>query len=282
MGPLPAKIIDGKSLSQQLLDTLKSEVSSLKGKPGLAVVLVGDDPASILYTRMKLSACEAVGIYSEEFRTDKPRQEELSLLIDQLNHDDNIHGILVQLPLPANINTEKILSLVSPEKDVDGFGPMSLGGLMLNKPGLVSCTALGIMKLLSKHKIALKGKNAVIIGDSVIIGRPLSHLMLNERATVTICHSETKDLAYYTSNADILVSATGVPGLIKKSQVKKGVVAIDVGTAMVDGKVVGDMAKDIFEIASHITPVPGGVGPMTVACLMENTVQAYLGRGSKL
>jgi methylenetetrahydrofolate dehydrogenase (NADP+) / methenyltetrahydrofolate cyclohydrolase len=279
---LPARILDGKSLSQELLGSLKSEIASLKGKPGLAVVLVGDDPASILYTRKKLSACEAVGIYSEEFRIDKPGQEELALLIDQLNHDDKIHGILVQLPLPRNIDTEKILSEVSPEKDVDGFGPVSLGGLMLNKPGLVSCTALGIMKLLSKYKIGLKGKNAVIIGDSVIIGRPLSHLLLNERATVTICHSETKDLDYYTSNADILVSATGVPGLIKGDMVKKGVVAIDVGTAMVDGKVIGDMAKEVYDKASFITPVPGGVGPMTVACLMENTVQSYLGRGSKL
>jgi methylenetetrahydrofolate dehydrogenase (NADP+) / methenyltetrahydrofolate cyclohydrolase len=272
---LTAKILDGRILSEEILGSVRRRISLLDRKPGLAVILVGEDPASVLYTGKKLEACERAGICSEEHRLADPEEDELASLILQLNKNESINGILIQLPLPQKIGAQRILSL-------DGFGPVSLGSLMLSKPRLVSCTALGIIKLLKRNGIEVEGKDIVIIGDSVIIGRPLSQLLLNEKATVTVCHTKTRDLVHHTRRADILISATGVPGIIKKGMVKVDAVVVDVGATVVEGRVVGDVNRDVYCVASYITPVPGGVGPMTVACLMENTLQSYLGEGSKL
>jgi len=264
-------LIDGKALAEKIKSGLKFE-----GTPGLAVVLVGNDPASELYTRMKVRACEKAGIYSvrHELPEDTP-EEKLISLIGELNRDEKIHGILVQIPLPKHIDTLRVMAAVDPKKDVDGFHPLNLGRLMAGNPELVACTPLAIMKLIESTGIRVQGSTATVIGHSIIVGKPASFLLINADATVTTCHVYTKDLASHTKNADIIVSAAGVPGLVKKDMVKPGAVVIDVGISRVGGKVVGDVDPAVAEITEHLTPVPGGVGPVTIACLLENTVKAF-------
>jgi len=263
-------MLDGKLLAEKITLSLKFE-----NQPGLAVILVGDDPASELYTKKKVEACEKLGIYSErhELKSDI-EEEELLALIDMLNKDEKIHGILVQLPLPKQIDTLKILRSVDPRKDVDGFHPLNLGRLMSGNPYLVACTPQAVMELIKSTGIEIKGKEAVVVSHSLIVGKPLSFLLLNEGATVTVCHEFTKDLKHYTKNADILVSATGIAGLIKKDMVKKDSIIIDVGISKVEGRIVGDVDPEVEKITENLTPVPGGVGPVTIACLLRNTIQA--------
>jgi len=272
-----AKIIDGNKIAKEILDSLKDEMKGLDPKPGLAVVLVGKDPASVLYTSKKVEACEELGIISERFElADDISGDELLKLIDKLNKNDKVHGILVQLPLPKHIDENKIIEAIDPRKDVDGFHPQNLGKLMIGSPGLAACTSIGCLKLIESTGIELKGKEAVVVGASNIVGKPMFFLLQNQNMTVTLCDEHTVDLASHTKKADVLVVATGVPNLINKDMVKAGAVVIDVGTTRQGKKVVGDVDFDaVKEIAGFITPVPGGAGPMTIACLMENTLKAY-------
>ncbi len=277
---MSAQIISGKELSTEIREELKARVAQLKENkgftPGLAVVLVGEDPASSIYVNNKEKACNEVGLYSEVMRLpEQTTQEELLALIDQYNVNPKIHGLLVQLPLPKQIDEAEVLKRINPQKDVDGFHVMNAGSLFTGLPGLVACTPKGIVKLIKKACPDLSGKNAVVIGRSNIVGKPVSILLLNENATVTICHSRTKDLPGVCRNADILVAAIGRPEFVTADFVKPGAVVIDVGTSRVDGKLKGDVKFDeVAEIAGAITPVPGGVGPMTITMLLENTVDA--------
>lgn len=277
---MSAQIISGKELSTEIREELKARVAQLKENkgftPGLAVVLVGEDPASGIYVNNKEKACNEVGLYSEVMRLpEQTTQEELLALIDQYNVNPKIHGLLVQLPLPKQIDEAEVLKRINPQKDVDGFHVMNAGSLFTGLPGLVACTPKGIVKLIKKACPDLSGKNAVVIGRSNIVGKPVSILLLNENATVTICHSRTKDLPGVCRNADILVAAIGRPEFVTADFVKPGAVVIDVGTSRVDGKLKGDVKFDeVAEIAGAITPVPGGVGPMTITMLLENTVDA--------
>ncbi len=275
-------LLDGKALSQKIREEIKGEIEKLVGagnrRPGLAVVLVGDDPASEVYVKNKIKACQKVGIESFFYKLDKNiLTEELLDVIADLNSREEVDGILVQLPLPPQIDQGEVVLAISPEKDVDGFHPQNMGRLVAQREdGFIPCTPLGIDLLLKHYGIELKGKDVVIVGAGFIVGRPLSLLMLWRNATVTVCHIHTKDLRKFTSQADILVSATGVPGLIKGDMVKEGVVVVDVGISKVDGKIVGDVVfEEVKEKASAITPVPGGVGPMTVTGLLLNTLKAY-------
>ncbi len=277
---MSAQIISGKELSAQIREQLKERVAQIKAQkgitPGLAVILVGDDPASSIYVNNKEKACGEVGMYSEVLRLPEATTEgELLALIDQYNENEKIHGLLVQLPLPAHINEEEILKRINPEKDVDGFHVVNAGSLFTGLPGLVACTPKGIIKLIKKACPDVSGKSAVVIGRSNIVGKPVSILLLNENATVTICHSRTKDLPAVCRNADILVAAIGRPEYVTADFIKPGAIVIDVGTSRVDGKLKGDVKFDeAAEIAGHITPVPGGVGPMTITMLLENTADA--------
>lgn len=273
-----ATILNGKALSEKKLDLLQEEIRRSGITPCLATVIVGEDPASQMYVRMKHTACDQVGIESEGIVCSETISEaDLYNIIQRLNKDQEIHGILVQLPLPKHINTGHILQAVSREKDVDGFHPMNLGLLLENEPGLRPCTPQGIMTLLAEYKIDPAGKHAVVIGRSTDVGKPIAALLLNADATVTICHSKTKDLVSYTKKADIIVSAAGRPHMVTADMVKQGCIVIDVGTNHVDGKLCGDVDfEEVAEIAAAITPVPGGVGPMTIATLMENTYKAAL------
>ncbi|NPA42121.1 MAG: bifunctional methylenetetrahydrofolate dehydrogenase/methenyltetrahydrofolate cyclohydrolase FolD [Aquificae bacterium] len=275
-------LLDGKTLSQKIREEIKGEIEKLVGagnrRPGLAVVLVGDDPASEVYVKNKIKACQKVGIESFFYKLDKNiLTEELLDVIADLNSREEVDGILVQLPLPPQIDQGEVVLAISPEKDVDGFHPQNMGRLVAQREdGFIPCTPLGIDLLLKHYGIELKGKDVVIVGAGFIVGRPLSLLMLWRNATVTVCHIHTKDLRKFTSQADILVSATGVPGLIKGDMVKEGVVVVDVGISKVDGRIVGDVVfEEVKEKASAITPVPGGVGPMTVTGLLLNTLKAY-------
>lgn len=271
------KLIDGKAFASKIKEQVKEEVAKLDAKLGLAVVLVGEDPASELYVGMKVKTCADLGIQSYMHKLDKDvSQEELLSLIDKLNKDDKVNGILVQMPIPQQIDRNTVMKAVLPIKDVDGFHPENIGKLVLREDCLKSCTPRGVVKLIKEYDIDLVGKDIVIIGRSVIVGTPLSLMLLNENATVTVCHSKTKDIASYTKKADIVISAVGRPNLVTADMVKDGVVIIDIGTNKVDDKLVGDVDFDnIKEKCSYITPVPGGVGPMTIACLMENTLTAY-------
>ncbi|MEG1393742.1 MAG: bifunctional methylenetetrahydrofolate dehydrogenase/methenyltetrahydrofolate cyclohydrolase FolD [Christensenellaceae bacterium] len=276
---MSAKIISGKELSAEIREELKVKVKKLKEKgivPGLAVIQVGDDGGSTIYVNNKEKACAEIGMYSEVNRlSDNITQKELLALVEKYNHDDKIHGLLVQLPLPKHIDENEILKNINPKKDVDGFHVQNAGSLFTGLPGLVACTPRGIIKLIKKTGIDITGKNAVIIGRSNIVGKPVAILLLNENATVTICHSKTKDLSKVCANADILVAAIGRPEFVTKEFIKPGAVVIDVGTSRVNGKLKGDVKFDeVSEIAGYITPVPGGVGPMTITMLMENTVLA--------
>ena len=274
-------IIDGKELSAKIREELKQKVAELKEKgitPGLAVVLVGEDPASAIYVRNKEKGCIDTGIYSEVHRlSEETSQEELLSLVEKLNNDDAINGILVQLPLPKQIDEMAVLRAINPDKDVDGFHVISAGRLLVGEKGFIACTPKGIIKLIKSTGIDIAGKNAVVVGRSNIVGKPVALLLLRENATVTVCHSKTKDLAKVCSGADILVAAIGRPEMITADYVKEGAVVIDVGTSRVDGKLKGDVLFcEAEKKASFITPVPGGVGPMTITMLLENTIEAAI------
>ena len=274
--------IDGKAFSQTVLEKIREEHSQLKekyGKPaGLAVVIVGNNPASQVYVKNKIRACENVGFYSENIELDENiSEEELLQEIDKLNKNDRINGILVQLPLPSHINELTIIDSISPEKDVDGFHVANIGKMVIgDETGFLSCTPYGIMQLLEEYKIEIAGKDAVIIGRSNIVGKPMALMLIQKGATVQVCNSRTKDLRKKLNDADIIIVAAGVPKLLKKEDVKEGAVVIDVGINRVDGKICGDVDyEEVAERASYITPVPGGVGPMTIASLIKNTFKSY-------
>jgi methylenetetrahydrofolate dehydrogenase (NADP+)/methenyltetrahydrofolate cyclohydrolase len=269
-------ILDGKKCSEMRLELLKEEIEDSGLYPRLATVIVGSDPASKMYVRMKHRACEQVGIGSVgiELSADSATDKVLEA-VTQLNRDTDIDGILVQLPLPKQVDTERVIDAINPQKDVDGYHPENMGLLFSGKPRFTSCTPTGIMTLLAEYKIPIAGARAVVVGRSIDVGRPMAALLLNADATVTICHSKTKDLAQELKQADILISAIGKAHFIQPEMVKPGAVVIDVGINQLEGRLVGDVdfAK-VSVIASAITPVPGGVGPMTIATLMENTYRA--------
>ncbi len=271
------KIIDGKLISTTIKDELKQEVAESGLKATLAVIQVGSDPASSVYVGNKKKACEYIGIGSKSFELpEETTEEELLKLIDDLNCDDDINGILVQLPVPKHIDDKKIINRISPLKDVDGFHPESVGNLCIGQDGFISCTPAGIIELLKRSDISIEGKECVVIGRSNIVGKPMALLLLANNGTVTVCHSRTKDLKSICKRADILVAAVGKPKMITAEYVKEGAVVIDVGIHRMDnGKLCGDVDYD--DVAPHtsaITPVPGGVGPMTIAMLMVNCVKA--------
>lgn len=270
-------ILDGKRLAGKRLELLREKIEESGLYPRLATVIVGDDPASRMYVRMKHQACERVGIGSIGIELPKDATTaQVVEAIGRLNGDDLISGILVQLPLPPAVDTDAVIAAVSPEKDVDGFHPLNLGRLISGSPAFVPCTPRGIMTLLAEYKISLEGAHAVVVGRSIEVGRPMAVLLLNADATVTVCHSRTRNLSEETSRADILVSAVGRPRFITGEMVKAGAVVIDVGTNRdEEGKLCGDVDyAGVSRIVSAITPVPGGVGPMTIATLMENTFEA--------
>ncbi len=275
-----AQIIDGKKISQEIKDELKAKVEALKAEGKeicLAVIQVGNDPASTVYVGNKKKACAYIGIKSLAYELpEETTEEELLDIIDKLNKDDSVHGILVQLPLPKHMDEDKVIDRISPAKDVDGFHVQSVGALSIGRPGFVSCTPAGIIQLLKRSNIEIEGKECVVIGRSNIVGKPMSMLLLRENGTVTVCHSRTKDLKEVTKRADILVAAIGKLKFIDASYVKEGATVIDVGIhRMENGKLCGDVDFDSVEpIAGAITPVPGGVGPMTIAMLMNNCVEA--------
>ncbi|MFC1455106.1 bifunctional methylenetetrahydrofolate dehydrogenase/methenyltetrahydrofolate cyclohydrolase FolD [Candidatus Undinarchaeota archaeon] len=274
---MTAKLIDGKTISQEVIDDLKNQISKFDKKPGLALVLVGEDPASKIYTACKEKRCVEIGIKSVMYRLPaETSQEELNNLIDKLNSDENVHGTIVQLPLPEQLDPVEVSYKIDSKKDVDGFTPENMGKLLRGEDCLVPCTPQGIVYMLKKSGIEIHGKKVSVVGRSNIVGKPVSILLLNEHATVTTCHSKTKDLCAETKDADILVAAVGKAGLITADMVKDGAAVIDVGMNRVDGKLMGDVDfESVKEKAGWITPVPGGVGLMTVAMLMKNTVEAY-------
>jgi len=271
-----AIILDGRTVALKIRADVKVKASRLSAKPGLAAILVGDDPASKLYVEMKEKACDEAGFYSQKIiLPEHTSQEDLLYHIDTLNMDDRIHGILVQLPLPKHISPHALFSSIDKDKDVDGFSPYNMGELMAGKETLVAATPKGVVRLLEEYKIPFIGKEVVIANHSTVVGKPLAMLFLNRQATVTVCHVNTKDLASHTRQADILVSATGVPNLIRAGMVKDGAVVVDVGINKQDGTTAGDVDfEPVSKKASYISPVPGGVGPMTIAMLLENTLQA--------
>lgn len=274
-----AKIIDGKELAKNIREGLKEEVKELKNadiNPKLAVIMVGDDKASKVYVKNKSKACEDVGIeYEEYLLPEKTKMQELLELIDKLNNDETIHGILIQSPLPKGLDANEAFKAISPKKDVDGFNPVNVGKLSLNQDCFVSCTPYGIIKMLEAYNIPIEGAHAVIIGRSNIVGKPLAKCLLNKNATVTVCHSKTKNLKEMTKQADILIAAIGKAKFITADMVKEGAAVIDVGINRTENGLVGDTDFDnIKEKASFITPVPGGVGPMTIAMLMSNVIKA--------
>ena len=275
-----AVIIDGKELAKKIRANLKIECEELKKKninSKLAVIMVGDDPASKIYVRNKSRACEDVGIEYEEYLLDANiTQKELIELIQKLNNDKTVNGILLQSPIPSNLDINEAFRTISPEKDVDGFNPVNVGKLVLNQDTFVSCTPYGIMKMFEEYNIDLTGKNVVILGRSNIVGKPLIHCCLNKNATVTSCHSKTQNLTQKAREADILISAIGKANFVTVDMVKENAVVIDVGINRLDnGKITGDVDfENVKEKASYITPVPGGVGPMTIAMLMNNVIKA--------
>lgn len=272
-------IIDGKATAAEIKEQQRIRVKDLKLKgivPGLAVVLVGDDPASAIYVRNKGRACDDLGIYSEIHRLSADTSEkEVIDLVSSLNRDIKINGILVQLPMPRHINERAVMAAVDPDKDVDGLHVVSAGRLCTGEKGFLPCTPKGIIKLIKNTGTQISGKRAVVVGRSNLVGKPIAMMLLNENATVTICHSKTQELASICAQADILIAATGKPGMITSEYIKKGAVVIDVGTTKVEDKWRGDVLfEEAAEKASFITPVPGGVGPMTITMLMDNTIEA--------
>jgi methylenetetrahydrofolate dehydrogenase (NADP+)/methenyltetrahydrofolate cyclohydrolase len=286
-------IIDGKQVAAEIREELKIEITKLKSTykmvPGLVTILVGNNPASESYVRGKGKACEAIGMRSQTEKLHGDISEaELLEIISKYNSDKNFNGILVQLPLPKHINEEKIIQSILPEKDVDGFHPISVGNLVIGNDTFLPCTPAGIQELLMRYKIKIKGKHVVVVGRSNIVGKPIANILLqkkeNANAVVTICHSAAEDISHFTKQADILIAAIGKPNFIKADMVNNGVVVIDVGINRVDDstspkgyKIVGDVDFDeVSKKASYITPVPGGVGPMTIAMLLKNTYKAFL------
>jgi len=279
------QLIDGKSLAKQTLDSVATEVDRLKQEknivPGLAVILIGDDPASHAYVKMKAKTCEKVGFYSiTHSMPDTISQDEIMATIEMINANPRIDGILVQLPLPAHIDTEKILEIIDPKKDVDGFHPYNVGRLVTNLDSFVPCTPLGVMRMFQKYEIELKGKDVCVVGASNIVGKPMASLLLNADATVTLTHIHTKDLKSHTTKADIVIVGVGKPNLITKDMIKDDAIVIDIGINRLDnGKLVGDVDFDnVKNKCSFITPVPGGAGPMTIAMLLENTLKSAKAR----
>lgn len=277
-----AKILDGKAVSQRIKDELKNEVAALAARgiqPALAVIIVGNDPASRIYVNNKKKACEYIGIRSLEYALPGDiKQEELMSLIEKLNQDAEIDGILCQLPLPKHLDEKAVIHAIRPDKDVDAFHPVNVGKIMIGDYDFLPCTPAGVMELIHESGIDIAGKECVVIGRSNIVGKPMAMLLLHSHGTVTVCHSKTRDLAATVRRADIVVAAVGVPELITGDMIKEGSVVIDVGmNRLPDKKLVGDVAFDsAAEKAAAITPVPGGVGPMTIAMLMKNTVKAAL------
>ncbi|MBR6185249.1 MAG: bifunctional methylenetetrahydrofolate dehydrogenase/methenyltetrahydrofolate cyclohydrolase FolD [Clostridia bacterium] len=276
--------MDGKILAAEKMAALKTRVDALKEKGagvGLAVILVGDDPASQVYVRNKGKACEELGILSETLRMPRETtQDELEAAIDRYNRDERVSGILVQLPLPRHLDEKRALARILPQKDVDGFHIANAGKLFTGQEGVVACTPKGILYMLKACGVPLSGREAVVIGRSNIVGKPIAMLLLNENCTVTICHSRTADLAAHTRRADILIAAVGKPRFVTADMVKPGAAVVDVGINRVDGKVVGDVDfENVEKVAGYISPVPGGVGKMTICMLMENTVEAAERKG---
>ncbi len=276
-----AKIIDGKAISAQIRSELKEKTAEFEKRhgfrPGLAVIIVGSDPASQVYVRNKRRACDEVGFYSEAYELDEnTTQEELIALVDKLNADDKIHGILCQLPLPRHLDENEVILRIAPSKDVDAFHPYNVGKIMIGDYDFLPCTPAGVMALLERSGIEISGKECVVVGRSNIVGKPQAMLLLHKSGTVTVCHSRTKDLAEVCRRADILVAAIGKPDFFTADMVKDGAVVIDVGiNRRADGKLTGDVDfASVEPKASYITPVPGGVGPMTITMLMQNTLTA--------
>ncbi|MBO5396044.1 MAG: bifunctional methylenetetrahydrofolate dehydrogenase/methenyltetrahydrofolate cyclohydrolase FolD [Clostridia bacterium] len=278
---MSAKIIDGKKISESLRLSISEAVKNRKEgtrAPGLAVIIVGNNPASRIYVNNKKKACEMCGFYSVEYALDENAEEkELLELIERLNKDEKIDGILCQLPLPKQIDENKVIDAIAPEKDVDGFSPVNTGNLLSGKPCFAPCTPAGVVEMLKYEGIEIAGKHCVIVGRSNIVGKPAALLMLRENATVTVCHSRTKNLAEEVRRADIVIAAIGKAGFITADMIKEGAVVVDVGiNRLENGKVTGDVDFDaVREKASYITPVPGGVGPMTITMLMKNTLESY-------
>lgn len=276
-----AKIIDGKAISAQIREEIAEKVriynENTGSRPGLAVVIVGENPASQVYVRNKRKACEQVGFNSWVYEMpESTAQEELNALIDKLNGDENVHGILVQLPLPSHLDEEQVILRIKPEKDVDAFHPYNVGRITIGNPKFLPCTPAGIMELLHRSDIEISGKECVVIGRSNIVGKPMALLLLSENGTVTVCHSKTDNLKEVCKRADILVVAIGKANFVTADMVKEGAVVIDVGmNRNAEGKLTGDVDfASVSKVASHITPVPGGVGPMTITMLLQNTLRA--------
>ncbi len=279
-----AKIIDGRKIAKEINESLKTKVEGFIKKnkitPKLAVIIVGEDPASLFYVKMIARSCQKVSIdFEKHSLPGKTSEKELLKLIDNLNEDKKVSGIIVQVPLPRHINQERIQEVVNPSKDVDCFNPINMGRLALGKPKFLPCTPYAVYELMKRENIIAEGKHTVIVGRSNIVGRPMALILLQKKqyanATLTICHSRTNDLSHYTRQADILIAAVGKPEIIKRDMVKEGAVIIDVGTNEVEGKLVGDVAyEEVLDKASVITPVPGGIGPITNVMLMQNTLKA--------
>ena len=274
------KLIDGRALAKKIEQEVKNGVVRLKEEkgitPGLSTILVGDDEASKMYVRLKHKACERAGINAEDQTLPADStQEELIALIHSLNEREDIHAILVQLPLPPHLDDQAAMEAIAPYKDADGFAPLNMGQLLIGNEGLVPCTPKGIIRAMEEYGVEIEGKNAVIVGHSNVVGKPMAAMLLNRNATVAVCHVFTDDLKKYTTQADILISATGVPHLIKADMVKDGAVVFDVGIGQKDGKVVGDVDFEaVLPKVSLITPVPGGVGPMTISILLQHTLES--------
>ncbi|SFM50161.1 bifunctional methylenetetrahydrofolate dehydrogenase/methenyltetrahydrofolate cyclohydrolase FolD [Methanolobus profundi] len=272
--------IDGRSLSKKVEEQVKQEIDELKAEkgitPGLATILVGEDPASKMYVRLKHKACERVGIHAEDHNMpETTTQEELMQRIRELNAREDIHGILLQLPLPGHLDDKSAMLAIDPAKDADGFHPYNMGKLLIGEEGLVPCTPKGVIRALEEYEVSVQGKHAVIVGHSNVVGKPMAAMLINRNATVSVCHVFTDDLTKFTLEADIIVVGTGVKHLIKADMVKEGAVIFDVGISEEDGKIYGDVDYDnVVKKASLITPVPGGVGPMTIAILMEHVLMA--------
>lgn len=270
-------LIDGKELSAKIKDEIKNEVKGFMIKPCLAVIQVGDDEASNIYIKAKEKACNEVGIYFKHLKYDvNVLEKEIVNKIIELNNDEYVNGILLQLPIPGNLNEQRIINHITSNKDVDGLNDLNAGRLTNNKDGMVPCTAAGVIRILEEYEVPMEGANVVIVGRSKLVGRPLVSLFLKNNATVTVCHSKTQNLSEITKNADILVVATGYKWLIGKNDVKKDAVVIDVGVTRIDGKIYGDVNTDeVKKVAKLVTPPTGGVGPMTVAMLLSNVIKSY-------
>jgi methylenetetrahydrofolate dehydrogenase (NADP+)/methenyltetrahydrofolate cyclohydrolase len=279
---MSATLIKGKPIAERIRAQVAEDVAAI-GHIGLVTVLVGDDPASDVYIRLKHKAAVAAGIDATDLRRpEETTESELLAKVEELDADPQVDAILVQLPLPKQIDEAKVIRALAPAKDVDGFHPINAGQLYLGEPTLVPATPRGVMAMLAEHEVELSGAHAVVIGRSAIVGKPMAHLLLQQNATVTICHSRTKDLARHTLEADVLVAAVGVPGMVTPDMVKPGGVVIDVGINRTDDGIVGDVDPGAADVAGYLTPVPGGVGPMTIACLLENAVRCARYRRGEL